>query len=121
MTQPRSTRTYTLFPYPTVFRSPGMNVSNGGTPGQTTITLRGVAPLNASQTVGIYLDDAPVGSSAIYNRAGQFTIDLMPYDLERIEVLKGPQRSEEHTSELQSLMRISSAVFCLEKKKIKQK
>ncbi|MBR2172647.1 TonB-dependent receptor [Sphingopyxis sp.] len=70
---------------------PGMNVSNGGTPGQTTITLRGVAPLNAAQTVGIYLDDAPVGSSAIYNRAGQFTIDLMPYDLERIEVLKGPQ------------------------------
>lgn len=70
---------------------PGMNVSNGGTPGQTTITLRGVAPLNAAQTVGIYLDDAPVGSSALYNRAGQFTIDLMPYDLERIEVLKGPQ------------------------------
>lgn len=70
---------------------PGMNVSNGGTPGQTTITLRGVAPLNASQTVGIYLDDAPVGSSALYNRAGQFTIDLMPYDLDRIEVLKGPQ------------------------------
>ncbi|MDO9368026.1 MAG: TonB-dependent receptor, partial [Sphingopyxis sp.] len=42
-------------------------------------------------TVGIYLDDAPVGSSAIYNRAGVFTIDLMPYDLQRIEVLKGPQ------------------------------
>src|SRR3546814_20537670 len=72
---------------------PGMNVSNGGTPGQTTITLRGVAPLNASQTVGIYLDDAPAGSSALYNRAGQFTIDLMPYDLERIAVLKG--RSED--------------------------
>ncbi|HKX87702.1 MAG TPA: Plug domain-containing protein, partial [Sphingopyxis sp.] len=70
---------------------PGMNVSNGGTPGQTTITLRGVAPLNSAQTVGIYLDDAPVGSSALYNRAGAFTIDLMPYDLERIEVLKGPQ------------------------------
>ena len=70
---------------------PGMNVSNGGTPGQTRITLRGVAPLSAAQTVGIYLDDAPVGSSSIYNRAGAFTIDLMPYDLERIEVLKGPQ------------------------------
>ena len=70
---------------------PGMNVSNSGTPGQTTITLRGVAPLNSGQTVGIYLDDAPVGSSAIYNRAGAFTIDLMPYDLQRIEVLKGPQ------------------------------
>lgn len=70
---------------------PGMQVSNFGTPGQTTITLRGVAPISAAQTVGIYLDDAPVGSSAIYNRAGAFTIDLMPYDLERVEVLKGPQ------------------------------
>lgn len=70
---------------------PGMQVSNSGTPGQTTITLRGVAPLSSAQTVGIYLDEAPVGSSAIYNRSGAFTIDLMPYDLQRIEVLKGPQ------------------------------
>ena len=70
---------------------PGMQVSTTGTPGQTTITLRGVAPLTASQTVGIYLDDAPVGSSAIYNRGGQFSLDLLPYDIERVEVLRGPQ------------------------------
>jgi outer membrane receptor protein involved in Fe transport len=70
---------------------PGMQVSTSGTPGQTTITLRGVAPLTASQTVGIYLDDAPVGSSAIYNRGGQFSLDLLPYDIERVEVLRGPQ------------------------------
>ncbi|MDG2535922.1 TonB-dependent receptor [Sphingomonas sp. HITSZ_GF] len=70
---------------------PGLQVTTTGTPGQTTITLRGVAPLTASQTVGIYLDDAPVGSSAIYNRAGQFSLDLLPYDIERIEVLRGPQ------------------------------
>jgi outer membrane receptor protein involved in Fe transport len=70
---------------------PGLQVSTTGTPGQTTITLRGVAPLTASQTVGIYLDDAPVGSSAIYNRGGQFSLDLLPYDIERVEVLRGPQ------------------------------
>lgn len=70
---------------------PGMQVTNSGSPGQTTITLRGVAPLTASQTVGIYLDDAPVGSSSIYNRGGQFSLDLMPYDIERVEVLRGPQ------------------------------
>src|SRR3546814_5196376 len=38
-----------------------------------------------------------------------------------IAVLSGPTRSEEHTSELQSLMRISYAVFCLKKKNIKPK
>jgi iron complex outermembrane recepter protein len=70
---------------------PGMQVSSAGTPGQSTITLRGVAPLSASQTVGIYLDDAPVGSSSIYNRAGVFSLDLLPYDVERVEVLRGPQ------------------------------
>src|SRR3546814_9174504 len=37
---------------------------------------------------------------------------------QRIELLDGARRSEEHTSELQSLMRISYAVFCLKKKKI---
>src|SRR3546814_3208568 len=36
----------------------------------------------------------------------------------RVARMHGPQRSEEHTSELQSLMRISYAVFCLKKKKI---
>src|SRR3546814_4227126 len=61
--------------------------------------------------------------------------DIETYGLERVELLKGPssvlygqgspgglinvrsKRSEEHTSELQSLMRISYAVFCLKKKK----
>ncbi len=70
---------------------PGMQVTNSGTPGQTTIVLRGVAPLTASQSVGIYLDDAPVGSSSIYNRGGQFSLDLLPYDVQRVEVLRGPQ------------------------------
>src|SRR3546814_5909022 len=44
--------------------------------------------------------------------------DLLTY-VERLRALAGPLRSEEHTSELQSLMRRSNAVFCL-KKKIKQ-
>jgi len=70
---------------------PGMQVTNTGTPGQGTITLRGIAALSGSSTVGIYLDEAPVGSSNIYNRATAFAIDLLPYDIQRIEVLRGPQ------------------------------
>src|SRR3546814_10781068 len=41
--------------------------------------------------------------------------DAMPLEQSRVEPARGP-RSEEHTSELQSLMRISNAVFCLKKK-----
>lgn len=70
---------------------PGLQVDSGGTPGQATITLRGIAPLGASATVGSYIDEAPIGSSSIYARSGAFATDLLPYDIERIEVLKGPQ------------------------------
>src|SRR3546814_1552120 len=64
------------------------------------------------QGVGVYIDDVYL------NRPHGAVVDI--YDVERIEVLRGPQgtlRSEEHTSELQSLMRISYAVFCLKTKK----
>ena len=37
------------------------------------------------------IDDAPVGSSTAYTDSGSFTVDLLPYDIARIEVLRGPQ------------------------------
>lgn len=70
---------------------PGLQVDSLGTPGQTTITLRGVSPLTATPTVGIYVDDTPVGSSSLYGRGSIFSLDLLPYDIERIEILRGPQ------------------------------
>ncbi len=70
---------------------PGLQVDSTGTPGQATLSLRGIAPIGASTTVGTYLDDAPVGSSSLYARSPSFTLDLLPYDIERIEVLRGPQ------------------------------
>jgi iron complex outermembrane receptor protein len=70
---------------------PGLQVDNAGSPGRSTLSLRGVAPIGPSATVGMYLDDAPIGSSGIYNRSQVFTLDLMPYDIERLEVLRGPQ------------------------------
>src|SRR3546814_4447472 len=77
---PRSTRTDTLFPYTTLFRSPRPKPRPGS-------------------------DDR----SERPNRPT--TID----ELQRAASVL-PARSEEHTSELQSLMRISYAVFCLKKK-----
>ncbi|TRO95760.1 TonB-dependent receptor [Glycocaulis profundi] len=70
---------------------PGLNLNSGGTPGQTTITLRGIAPVGPGATVGTYIDDTPLGSSANYARATAFQLDLFPYDIERVEVLRGPQ------------------------------
>src|SRR3546814_10600434 len=80
---PRSTRTDTLFPYTTLFRSLRMRVS---------ISPRG--SVIAILSVPYQLDFTTPGIRPLLAR-----------------------RSEEHTSELQSLMRISYAVFCLKKKK----
>jgi outer membrane receptor protein involved in Fe transport len=70
---------------------PGFNISDLGSPGQTIVTLRGIAPLGSGAVVGTYIDDTPLGSSGAYARATIFALDLMPYDVERFEVLRGPQ------------------------------
>jgi outer membrane receptor protein involved in Fe transport len=70
---------------------PGINISNGGSPGQTSITLRGIAPVGPGSVVGTYVDETPLGASNNYARATGFALDLMPYDIERVEVLRGPQ------------------------------
>src|SRR3546814_1375328 len=89
---PRSTRTDTLFPYTTLFRSPAIrwHEPDGGT------TWSGSATSAMSAVPGrrIMSDDAR-DSTSCRSRTSR--------------------RSEEHTSELQSLMRISYAVFCLKK------
>src|SRR3546814_6899516 len=97
-------------------RVAGVSTTTGLLSGATQIAIRGVTAgysnLSGSSPVAYYLDSVPFG----FIRSAT-TPDASPYDLDRIEVLRGPQgRSEEHTSELQSLMRISYAVFCLKKK-----
>src|SRR3546814_3679094 len=79
---PRSTRTDTLFPYTTLFRSVQPQIK------------------------------------AAHSHARQVT----EFDRRLLQFVEARQsdRSEEHTSELQSLMRISYAVFCLKKKKLQQ-
>ena len=72
---------------------PGLNVNSGGTPGQTQITIRGISTgstINGS-LVGTYIDEAPIGSSSPFQFASSFALDLLPYDLDRLEVLRGPQ------------------------------
>jgi outer membrane receptor protein involved in Fe transport len=70
---------------------PGVQIDSGGTPGQTSISMRGISSLDVGSVVGTYIDDAPLGSSSSFAVASRFQLDLMPYDIERIEVLRGPQ------------------------------
>src|SRR3546814_6274692 len=99
---PRSTRTDTLFPYTTLFRSQGRS--------------RRAGDAQFARMAGGVLR----GGDARRDRgAAQCVVDRRRTRLwARRFGGGGADRSEEHTSELQSLMRISYAVFCLKKKKI---
>src|SRR3546814_3578735 len=107
---PRSTRTDTLFPYTTLFRSD---------------------PAGEAQRVRDVVDDVlrvvSLGRPEVDARAERHRVAVLGGGHEIWGVgdeirdlpvpCSGDDRSEEHTSELQSLMRISYAVFCLKKKK----
>ena len=70
---------------------PGLQVDSGGTPGQTQITLRGIDANGGGATVGTYIDDSALGSSSLFAQGASYQLDLNPYDIARVEVLKGPQ------------------------------
>src|SRR3546814_5506210 len=91
---PRSTRTDTLFPYTTLFRS-----------------LRPHPECSCFDSCPIHLKQSSVVNETRGSRPRPIRATIRRYGA----ILPG--RSEEHTSELQSLMRISYAVFCLKKKK----
>lgn len=70
---------------------PGLQVQDNGAPGLTSVSIRGISALSSGATVATYIDEVPVGSSGIYQAASILNLDLLPYDIERIEVLRGPQ------------------------------
>src|SRR3546814_9165418 len=103
---PRSTRTDTLFPYTTLFRSPDLHAEDAG------LDVSGRYRLMAKETS----ESVALG---ILRDAGATCIEVTKRN--HVKIKWTYKRSEEHTSELQSLMRISYAVFCLKKKTKKTK
>ncbi|TAM32732.1 MAG: TonB-dependent receptor, partial [Rhodanobacter sp.] len=71
---------------------PGLNLISTAA-GQTQLVLRGITSGSgqANASVSTYIDDAPYGSSTVYAIGGLLTPDIDPADIERIEVLRGPQ------------------------------
>lgn len=69
---------------------PGLAVT-GGQPGNSRVTLRGLNTGGVASTVGIYVDETPFGSSTSLVNAAALALDLDPFDVQRIEVLRGPQ------------------------------
>src|SRR3546814_12991493 len=110
---PRSTRTDTLFPYTTLFRSERTEGGEGGGDGRLpAFAVRNVEP-DEFRLAAIGLDRCGIIGAPVRN-VGEHHFCAFA---RKHPGLRGAKRSEEHTSELQSLMRISYAVFCLKKKK----
>src|SRR3546814_6367973 len=111
---PRSPRTYTLFPYTTLFRSESASTGTPSTPSSHLPSANRSSPFSLPPQARdissccrertLMQKFAPADSGAC-SEADRLT-----------ETIIDGGRSEEHTSELQSLMRISYAVFCLKKK-----
>jgi len=70
---------------------PGLVLGDAGAPGETFLAVDGIGPIGSASEVGVYIGDTPVGSSGSFEGANGFSMDLMPYDLDRVEVLRGPQ------------------------------
>src|SRR3546814_8899888 len=115
---PRSTRTDTLFPYTTLFRS---TFCDGGQSGKAHIAVYEAPSGDRNRSGAFHRPLTRVSDVtrpqwdvlAPAKQVGAWFWEKMPCRFDPSYW----QRSEEHTSELQSLMRISYAVFCLKKKK----
>src|SRR3546814_9175340 len=105
---PRSTRTDTLFPYTTLFRSLALPPADPASRGDAQPVGGPIRPSrNSNPTSRSRSSRAGPSRSTHFARCASTNAGA---------IARLVERSEEHTSELQSLMRISYAVFCLKKK-----
>src|SRR3546814_5964990 len=110
---PRSTRTDTLFPYTTLFRSDDSSERI-----VEYLNQRGIAINVLCFQIFVHSGEQLLSRAWLLDPVETQVSIAAPTKRGARE--REPWRSEEHTSELQSLMRISYAVFCLKKKKNKQ-
>src|SRR3546814_1097160 len=109
---PRSTRTVTLFPYPTLFKSglAALAPSSGA--------ARHLLPLRRRRAGAGGAAEVTKALPPLRRRRAGSSCAARVASPSPVYGRRCPKRSEEHTSELQSLMRISYPVFCLKKNKL---
>src|SRR3546814_11446878 len=118
---PRSTRTYTLFPFTTLCRSmAGISARPRHAHSHAKSLYRALVLKRKMPHCGVNLSDRHYQGDS-WNRHSPDGHNGTPTASTTSGYEQCPRRSEEHTSELQSLMRISYAVFCLKKKTKKEK
>src|SRR3546814_17317486 len=120
---PRSTLPYTLFPYTTLFRAIAETVATRAERESALAKVNAELAALRAELARAKAANIAVPDDHDYHEADtrRFLIDVLlreaGWEVGVNAAVEVPVRSEEHTSELQSLMRISYAVFCLKKKK----
>ena len=71
--------------------TPGVTLASFGRPSQTTISIRGISTQSVGPASAVYVDEISFGQSSNEAQGGAYAPDIDPADLERVEVLKGPQ------------------------------
>ena len=71
--------------------TPGVFFNDGGRRGRGTITARGIPQFGATPVFSTYIDDTPLNSNTPYNQGAFINTDGLLLDVERIEIVKGPQ------------------------------
>jgi len=85
---------------------PAMTVSSNGGAGRNQITLRGVTSgADVASTVGVYVDDVPYGGSTVFSINAGLALDAGLFDLDRVEVLRGPQGTLYGSSSMGGLLK----------------
>ncbi|WP_199554748.1 TonB-dependent receptor [Sandaracinobacteroides hominis] len=87
---------------------PGMGLTQD-TPGESRVILRGVNTGSVGSTVAIYVDDSPFGASGSLSNGGILAGDFDTFDIERIEVLRGPQGTLYGSNALGGVLRFITA------------
>ncbi|MFC3052326.1 TonB-dependent receptor [Kordiimonas pumila] len=92
----------------------GVSYSDQGVIGQGSVTARGVSQSQETPVFGVYLDDTPVSTSTGFAKGSSVFFDAMLMDIERIEIIKGPQGTLYGATSVGGMMRYISRDPALE-------